>query len=142
MTQYLIKFIFYTGGVIGFLLIAYVIAKNCLTGSMGFKKKTGNLDIEETLAISPKKTLHIVKAFNEKFLIASDSTSTTLLAKLNSDTTEIPAEFIEEIQNETPINRAEKFQNIVEDQETALTRKTIIKSNSSVIKSMLKKLDN
>ena len=142
MTQYLIKFIFYTGGVIGFLLIAYIVAKTCMTGSIGFKKKTGNLDIEESLAISPKKTLHIVKAFNEKFLIASDSNSTTLLAKLNSDTTEIPTEFIEEIQNEKPKTKAEKFQNIVEEQETALTRKTIVKSNNSVIKSMLKKLDN
>ena len=142
MTQYLIKFIFYTGGVIGFLLIAFIIAKTCMTGSIGFKKKTGNLDIEESLAISPKKTLHIVKAFNEKFLIASDSNSTTLLAKLNSDTTEIPTEFIEEIKTETPEPKTKNFQNIIDNQETVLTRKTIIKSNNSVIKSMLKKLDN
>ena len=46
------------------------------------------------------------------------------------------------IQNEKPKTKAEKFQNIVEEQETALTRKTIVKSNNSVIKSMLKKLDN
>ena len=47
MTHYLIKFIFYTAGVIGFLLIAYIVAINSLSSGNVFKKKTGNLEIEE-----------------------------------------------------------------------------------------------
>ena len=128
MTHYLIKFIFYTAGVIGFLLIAYIVAKNSLSGSNVFKKKTGNLEIEETLAISPRKTLHIVKAFDEKFLIASDQNSTTLLAKLNAEgeiTEETKQEFSEYLE-EKPMKQQE------------------IKSSkkSSVIQSMLEKLNN
>ncbi len=128
MTHYLIKFIFYTAGVIGFLLIAYIVAKNSLSSGNVFKKKTGNLEIEETLAISPRKTLHIVKAFDEKFLIASDQNSTTLLAKLNAEgeiTEETKQEFSEYLE-EKPIKQQE------------------IKSSkkSSVIQSMLEKLNN
>ena len=85
MTAYLIKFIFYTAGVIGMLLIAFVVAKACQLNNNSFKKRNGNLEILESLSISPRKTLHIVKAFDEKFLIASDQNSTTFLAKLNAD---------------------------------------------------------
>ena len=126
MTHYLIKFIFYTAGVIGFMLIAYVIAKHSLNGGIAFKKKTGNLEIEETLSISPRKTLHIVKAFDEKFLIASDQNSTTLLAKLNSEG-EIPEETKQEFSEyleEKPIKKQEIQNN----------------KNTSVIQSMLEKL--
>jgi len=64
MTQYLIKFIFYTSGVIGLLLIAFMVAKSSLNINPALKRKTGKLEIEESLAISPRKTLHIVKALN------------------------------------------------------------------------------
>lgn len=128
MSHYLIKIIFYTGGVIGFLLIAYIVAKYCLMNTGSFRKKTGNLDIEESLAISPKKTLHIIKAFDERFLIASDANSTTLLAKLNSD------ESISE-------NIQQEFSSYIEEKPTKTTQENSPK-NSSVIKSMLEKLNN
>ena len=130
MTHYLIKFVFYTAGVIGFLLIAYIVAKNSLSGGVAFKKKPGNLEIEETLAISPRKTLHIVKAFDEKFLIASDQNSTTLLAKLNSEG-EITATAIKG-----------NFDDFLEEKNIDNTDKNISKNNkdTSVIQSMLKKL--
>ena len=134
MTQYLIKFIFYTAGVIGFLLIAYIIAKNCLNGStLALKKKISNLEIEETLGISPRKTLHIVRAFDEKFLIASDANSTTLLARLNSEGNVI-GEVKEEIQEE--FNG--EFSNLINQNSNS---QETIKSNS-VIKSMLNKLNH
>ena len=133
MTQYLIKFIFYTGGVIGLLLIAYVIAKNCMQGgSLVLKKKINNLEIEETLSISPRKTLHIIRAFGERFLIASDATSTTLLAKLNSDET-----IEKEIQEENKIN----FEEFMQSDETQIAQAKLQQTNS-VIQSMLKKLNN
>lgn len=130
MTQYLIKFIFYTGGVVGLLLIAYVIAKNCLQGgALTLKKKINNLEIEETLNISPRKTLHIVRAFDEKFLIASDSNNTTLLAKLNSD-----GEIAQEINTEY---NSEFNELIKEAPETTNQTK-----QNSVIQSMLSKLNH
>ena len=127
MTHYLFKFIFYTSGVIGLLLIGYIVAKNFLAGGIVMSRKKGNLEIEESLSISPRKTLHIVKAFDEKFLIASDSTSTTLLAKLNTD-----GEIVEKLNQE-------EFSSYLEPQNQI--HQTTTKSNS-VIHSMLKKLNN
>ena len=122
--------IFYTSGVVGILLIAYIVAKNFLNGGMLLQKKKGNLEIEESLAISPRKTLHIVKAFNEKFLVASDATSTTLLAKLNPNGEIEPDEIKEE------------FSTLLEakEEETKIIQKSA--RSGSVIHSMLEKLNN
>ena len=86
MLIYAIKFMVYTFGVIGLLLVAYIIAKRCMGLDINTRKK-GNLYIEETLTISPRKTLYILKAYDERFLIASDANNTSFLAKLNSDET-------------------------------------------------------
>ncbi len=128
MSGYLIKFIFYTAGVIGILLIGYVVAKNFMLANGNFKKKKGNLDIEESLPIAPKKTLHIVKAFGERFLIAADATSTTMLAKLNVEDLGITEE------------TEQNFNSYIEEPKS--TRRKSRKDNGSVIKSMLNKLDN
>ena len=132
MTHYLVKFIFYTSGVIGLLFIAFLVAKNSLNMNSAFAKKNKNLEIEESLSLSPRKTLHVVRAFNEKFLIASDSTSTTLLATLNTD-----GEIITNEKN----NVKEEFKEYLEEKpvRTTLQRKT--SAEGSVIKSMLDKLN-
>ena len=126
LLNYLIKFIFYTSGVIGLLLIAFMIAKSSLNINPAMRKKTGKLEIEESLAISPRKTLHIVKALNEKFLIASDATSTTFLAKLNSD-------------NEIDENYSDNFQEYLEEKPANNVQQ--YQEAGSVIKSMLNKLN-
>ena len=100
----------------------------CQGGNLKFKKKISNLEIEETLGISPRKTLHIVRAFDEKFLIASDTTSTTLLAKLNSDGVITP------VANDA---YDKDFSDLVRGEDDVTMSK-----ESSVIKSMLKKLNN
>ena len=128
MTHYLFKFIFYTSGVIGILLIGYVVAKNFLAGGFILNNKDSHLEIEEALSLSPRKTLYIVKAFDEKFLIASDATSTTLLAKLNSN-----GEIVEKAVQE------EEFSAYLSPQKET---KKVSKGNASVIHSMLEKLNN
>ncbi|MCQ2958031.1 MAG: flagellar biosynthetic protein FliO [Candidatus Gastranaerophilales bacterium] len=135
MAHYLMKFIFYTSGVIGLLFIAFLVAKSSLNINTTFAKKNKNLEIEESLNLSPRKTLHVVRAFNEKFLVASDANSTTLLAKLNSD-----GEIIENINNmESKVN--EDFQGYLEEKQTPKRqRKTT--AEDSIIKSMLNKLNN
>ena len=132
MTHYLIKFVFYTSGVIGLLFIAFLVAKNSLNINSAFAKKNKNLEIEESLSLSPRKTLHVVRAFNEKFLIASDSTSTTLLATLNTDG--------EIITNENN-NVKEEFKEYLEEKPVRATRQRKTSSDGSVIKSMLDKLN-
>ena len=43
------------------------------------------LNVENVLKLSPTKTVYIIKAGTERFLVAGDSTNTTLLAKLDSE---------------------------------------------------------
>ena len=127
MTHYLFKFIFYTSGIIGILLIGYVVAKNFVSGGFMLNKKDNNLEIEEALSLSPRKTLYIIKAFDEKFLVASDASSTTLLAKLNSG-----GEIIEKASEE-------EFSTYLAPKKEI---KKVSKNSTSVIHSMLEKLNN
>ena len=132
MTHYLVKFIFYTSGVIGLLFMAFLVAKNSLNLNNAFAKKSKNLEIEETLSLSPRKTLYVVRAFNEKFLVASDSTSTTLLATLNTDG--------EIIKNENTVVN-EEFKEYLEEKPATTPRRRKTSQEGSVIKSMLDKLN-
>lgn len=80
MTGYLVNFSIYTLGMIGVIFLAFFVYKTfsnkCLT------KKTNMLNIEDTMNLSPRKTLYVVNVENEKFLIAADVDRTTLISKL------------------------------------------------------------
>ena len=81
MTHYLINFSIYTMAMIGLIMFALFVYKKC-TGNI-FSNKTSSLDIIDTMQLSPRKSLYIIKAENEKFLIASDVDRTSLIAKLD-----------------------------------------------------------
>ena len=66
-------------GLICFALFVYKkFAINAIT-----TKRKGILKVEDALGLSPRKTLYIVRAGKEKFLIAADLERTTLISKLN-----------------------------------------------------------
>ena len=44
------------------------------------------LQVENSLRISPVKTIYVIKAGSERFLIAGDTATTTMLAKLENNT--------------------------------------------------------
>ena len=84
MSSYIASFTFYTLAIIGVLLLAYVVAKKTMI-STGFSNKNNqSLEIEQSLNIAPRKTLHIIRSGNEKFLIAADAERTTFLTKLET----------------------------------------------------------
>ena len=86
MTGYLANFTIYTMAMIGLICFAVFVYKKITEG--GFHSaNTKFLGIEESLTISPRKTLHVVRAGNEKFLIASDAEHTSLISKLNTNET-------------------------------------------------------
>lgn len=89
MTGYLVHFAVYTLAMVGALLLCFVIYKRTVMDSKFTKNPQSNLEIENALNISPKKTLYVVKAGDEKFLIASDPECTTFLAKLDAGNAEI-----------------------------------------------------
>ena len=82
MGHYLVHFSIYTMAMIGFIFLALFIYKKFSITTMSLKRK-GIIQIEDALGLSPRKTLYIVKAGDEKFLIAADLDKTTLISKLD-----------------------------------------------------------
>jgi flagellar biogenesis protein FliO len=81
MGGYVANFTVYTMAMIGLICFAIFVYKKFTDGTM----RSGGgkfLEVEESMSLSPRKTLHVVRAGNEKFLIASDVERTTLISKL------------------------------------------------------------
>lgn len=84
MPHYMISFIVYIFAMSGLIALAMLIYKKVMNVS-SVKNKAKMLSIEETMSINPRKTLLIVRAGNERFLIASDVDKTSLIAKLGQN---------------------------------------------------------
>ena len=85
MIGYIAGFTVYTLAIIGVILLAFVIAKKSMMGFGMASKKELFLDIECSLNVAPRKTVQVLRAGNEKFLIALDPERTTSLTKLSPD---------------------------------------------------------
>lgn len=115
MTGYLVNFSLYTLGMIGVILMALfafkVFSNKCLT------KKSAMLNIEDSMALSQRKTLYVINAGAERFLIAADTERTTLISKLN-DKSETFEKGIKLVKNEKE-ERTERAER--EDKSTKLS---------------------
>lgn len=79
MGTYLLNFIVYTAAMVGIIFLAvFVYKKFSLTTS----SKSKFLNVEECISLAPRKELYVVRAGNERFLVASDVGRTTLISKL------------------------------------------------------------
>jgi flagellar biogenesis protein FliO len=78
---YLSNFIVYFLAMIGIIILALYVYKQFNVGSLTHKR-SNHLSIEDTLSLSPRKTLYIVREGSERFLIAADMDRTTLISKL------------------------------------------------------------
>ena len=108
---YLTNFIVYTLAMVGVIVIALMVFKT----SIGVKpsKKSGFLKVHDTLSLGPRKTLYVVSAGNEKFLIAGDVDKTSLISKLedkdlqcNNDIETLTQKTFKETMNEIPIQKS------------------------------------
>jgi len=79
MISYMINFGVYTMAMVGLLAGAVVIYKKS-TGFNSAKKST--LKIDDKIALNARKSLYVVNAGGERFLIAGDIDNTSLIAKL------------------------------------------------------------
>jgi len=85
MGVFLVNFVIFTMSIIGVIaLVLFVFKKSMINAN--FNKPNSTLKIEESININPRKSLYVVKAGKEKFLIASDAERTTFLSKLETDT--------------------------------------------------------
>lgn len=92
---YLSNFIVYFLAMIGIIILALWVYKKFNINSVGFKSKH-SLKIEDSLSLSARKTLYVIKNGNERFLIAADMERTTLISKLDSNSTENEENFQKE----------------------------------------------
>jgi len=85
MGGYIANFIVYVMAMTGLICFAVFIYKKVMDGSFCKNNSDNFLGIEETINLNPRKTLHVIRAGNEKFLIASDVDRTTLISKLGTE---------------------------------------------------------
>lgn len=91
---YLTNFIVYTLAMVGVIILALMVFKGATNGTV--KGGSKFLKIQDSLSIGPRKTLYIISAGEEKFLIAGDVDKTTLISKLQSnENTEIKTHQVE-----------------------------------------------
>ena len=84
MGSYITNFIVYTLAMSGLIYLAVFIYKKVMSGSL-YSKKSASLEIEETMNITPRKSLMIIRAGEERFLVASDFDRTSLISKLGEN---------------------------------------------------------
>ena len=84
MNSYIVNFATYTLAMVGFIVLILFVYKKAMYTPINAKNRE-YLNVENVLKLSPTKTVYIIKAGTERFLVAGDSTNTTLLAKLDSE---------------------------------------------------------
>lgn len=84
MNSYIVNFATYTLAMVGFIVLILFVYKKAMYTPINAKNRE-YLNVENVLKLSPTKTVYIIKAGTERFLVAGDSTTTTMLAKLDSE---------------------------------------------------------
>lgn len=84
MPSYFLQFMAYTLAMVGFLGLCVFIYKKLCLGTISHTNPD-YLCIENGLRINARKQIFVVRAGKERFLIASDTERTTMLAKLEED---------------------------------------------------------
>lgn len=131
MTSGLINFVVYTLAMIGFIFLAFIIAKDSLNIGLPSNRKDEFLSIEGCLNIEPRKNIYLIKAGNEKFLISTDTTGSHFLTKLESQNP-LPTDNKEKPEIPDKISAESLMNNIINNK----------KSNPPIMKKLLEKLDS
>ena len=80
---YLANFIVYTLAMVGVIVVALLVFKK--TTAIGGTKGSKYLKVIDAMSLGQRKTLYIVSAGREKFLIAGDVDKTSLISKLETN---------------------------------------------------------
>lgn len=82
MGVYFGQFIVYTIAMLGIIFAALFVYKKVTDGT-GFGGKSDFLDIEDSISLSSRKSLYVIRAGHERFLVAADLDRTALISKLD-----------------------------------------------------------
>ena len=105
MQGYIVNFVVYTMAMVGFICLALFVYKKSMSLPQNIINKD-YLKVENLIKLSATKTVYIIKAGCERFLIAGDTANTTLLAKLDKDN--LPPV----VENDTVQNQEVKIPNL------------------------------
>lgn len=96
MSTYLLNFIVYTTAMIGVIFIALFVYKKFSFSSIS---KSKFLNVEDSISLAPRKNLYVIRAGNERFLVASDAERTSLISKLDENYIKSEVEPLNKIDN-------------------------------------------
>ena len=114
---YLTHFIVYILAMMSVIGIALWVYKQfSATNVKG--KRSGTLNVEEVLTLSPRKTLYVINAHGEKLLIAGDLDRTTLISKLDDK---------KEVRNTVDLSDFIKKEDVLYAQEKEPVMKNLVK---------------
>ncbi len=130
MTTHIIAFIFYTLAMLGVIFVAFAVYKNIVFGQNTHISK---LKIEDMLRLNQRKSLYVINYEGEKFLIASDVDSTTLISKLNTKET------TEQMPKPVIIEKQEPVQSL---EEKLLEIKNSNTNSKNVMRTILKEINS
>ena len=82
MSGYLVNFIVYTAAMVGIIFLALFVYKKC---SYAGNSKSTISNVEDCINRAPRKTLYVIRAGKERFLVASDVNQTSLISKLDEN---------------------------------------------------------
>lgn len=142
MGGYLVNFAVYTMAMIGLIFFALMIYKK-FSGEGILGRKSEFLSVEDTIGIAPRKNLYIVRAGNERFLIAGDIDKTTLIAKL--DENNISSKVANFDTQFTKVEKTTKFTedlpDITDIRNYTINQSTKATSSSDVLKRLAKRIN-
>lgn len=121
MISYIVNFGVYTMAMIGIIAAALFIYKKSVNLNIGQKS---NLKIDDKIALNARKSLYVVNAGGEKFLIAGDVDNTSLIAKLGQNDDAMAKAF------SNPI----KLDRTIGENLSQMERKSFVSNESETIK--------
>ena len=141
MGMYLINFLVYSMAMVGLLFVCLMVYKKTMLNNR-CAKNAEELSIENALNLSQRKTLYVIKAGNEKFLIAADTERTSFLAKLDENSiTATPLQQTDFLQTQNINNQiTQKTKQQPVDYSEVMSAIRNSKRKQPVMKEMIKKL--
>ena len=138
---------------VGLLFLCLMVYKRTMVDTKCLKKND-ELVLENALNISQRKTLYVVKAGQERFLIAADAERTSFLAKLDSEhsdtktiedrivTIPVEQEKFGDVVRQARKNKSADYSDVMKDSENPKIVRTFgsQKESKPIMKEMLRKL--
>lgn len=154
MSSYLVNFLVYAMAMVGLLFLCLMVYKKTMLNTK-CTKKNDELVLENALNISQRKTLYVVKAGQERFLIAADAERTSFLAKLDGCdnvatqqvadrvvTIPVEQESFGDFVQQSRKNNSADYSEVMKNMENSKTVRTFGSNNRTkpIMKEMLRKL--